>query len=128
MTHGFNEAAKKQGGAGAEFDEIKRMLLETNPWFLSLTALVSILHVVYVIQFHHYSSHVVDVAIDLRCWPSSQMFRIGAKRRRWLECQLGENILHHARGLSPPDQIFSSLPELHVMIPLLFWEFYSREA
>ena len=50
MTHGFNEAAKQQGsGAGAELDEIKRMLVETNPYFLGLTALVSILHMVYVL-------------------------------------------------------------------------------
>ncbi|KAJ7223955.1 cleft lip and palate associated transmembrane protein [Mycena rebaudengoi] len=48
MTHGFKEAAKTQGsGAGAELDEVKRMLLETNPWFLGLTGLVSILHVVF---------------------------------------------------------------------------------
>ncbi|KAF9567398.1 cleft lip and palate transmembrane 1 [Agrocybe pediades] len=48
MTHGFNEAAKQQGQAsGAELDEIKRMLLETNPWFLGLTGLVSILHVLF---------------------------------------------------------------------------------
>ena len=46
MTHGFDEAAKQQGGAGnAEIDEIKRMLVETNPYFLGLTALVSMLHV-----------------------------------------------------------------------------------
>ncbi|KAH9938336.1 cleft lip and palate associated transmembrane protein [Fomitopsis serialis] len=48
MTQGFDEAAKQQGGAsGAELDEIKRMLVETNPWFLGLTALVSVLHVVF---------------------------------------------------------------------------------
>ncbi|KDR84065.1 hypothetical protein GALMADRAFT_236703 [Galerina marginata CBS 339.88] len=48
MTHGFNEAAKQQGQtSGAELDEVKRMLLETNPWFLALTGLVSILHVVF---------------------------------------------------------------------------------
>ena len=47
MTHGFKEAAKQQGqSSSAELDEIKRMLLETNPWFLGLTGLVSILHVV----------------------------------------------------------------------------------
>ncbi|KAF6762052.1 cleft lip and palate associated transmembrane protein [Ephemerocybe angulata] len=46
MTHGFDEAAKNGGGA-SEIDEIKRMLLETNPWFLGLTGLVSILHVVF---------------------------------------------------------------------------------
>jgi len=47
LAHGFNEAAKQQGGAaGAEMDEIRRMLIETNPWFLGVTALVSILHVV----------------------------------------------------------------------------------
>lgn len=44
MTASFNEAAQKQGGGGAEFDEIKRMLLETNPYFLALTAFVTILH------------------------------------------------------------------------------------
>ncbi|KAF8806284.1 cleft lip and palate transmembrane 1 [Phlegmacium glaucopus] len=48
MTHGFNEAAKSQGGgASNELDEVKRMLIETNPWFLGLTGLVSILHVVF---------------------------------------------------------------------------------
>ncbi|KAK7049750.1 hypothetical protein VNI00_005781 [Paramarasmius palmivorus] len=48
MTHGFNEAAKQQGSAAsAELDEIKRMLLETNPWFLALTATVSALHVIF---------------------------------------------------------------------------------
>jgi hypothetical protein len=48
MTQGFKEAAKNQGGgagAAAELDEVKRMLLETNPWFLGLTGLVSLLHV-----------------------------------------------------------------------------------
>ncbi|KAJ7246568.1 cleft lip and palate associated transmembrane protein [Mycena haematopus] len=48
MSHGFKEASKNQGGAaGAELDEVKRMLLETNPWFLGLTGLVSLLHVVF---------------------------------------------------------------------------------
>ncbi|KAF9226832.1 cleft lip and palate transmembrane 1 [Gyrodon lividus] len=48
MTHGFDEAIKQQGsGAGGELDEVKRMLLETNPWFLALTGIVSILHVVF---------------------------------------------------------------------------------
>ena len=53
MTVGFEEAAKQQGGSsGAELDELKRMLIETNPWFLGLTGLVSILHVLCV-QSHH---------------------------------------------------------------------------
>ncbi|ESK86816.1 cleft lip and palate associated transmembrane protein [Moniliophthora roreri MCA 2997] len=48
MTHGFNEAAKQQGSAAsAELDEVKRMLLETNPWFLALTGTVSALHVIF---------------------------------------------------------------------------------
>ncbi|KAG8793527.1 hypothetical protein FRC16_010921 [Serendipita sp. 398] len=46
MTHGFEEAAKN-GQAAGELDEIKRMLVETNPWFLALTATVSILHMVF---------------------------------------------------------------------------------
>ncbi|KAG6841830.1 hypothetical protein C0991_006237 [Blastosporella zonata] len=46
MTNGFNEAAKQQG-TGAELDELKRMLIETNPWFLALTGFVSLLHVLF---------------------------------------------------------------------------------
>lgn len=46
MTASFAEAAKQQGATGSgELDEIKRMLVETNPWFLGLTAFVSVLHV-----------------------------------------------------------------------------------
>lgn len=69
MTHGFNEASKQQGGAGnAEIDEIKRMLVETNPYFLALTALVSMLHVLWVICLVYircgdWGYHV----LDLRC-------------------------------------------------------------
>ncbi|KLO14990.1 cleft lip and palate associated transmembrane protein [Schizopora paradoxa] len=48
LGFGFSEAAKQQGGsANAELDEIKRMLTETNPYFLLLTATVSVLHVVF---------------------------------------------------------------------------------
>ncbi|KAG6373763.1 cleft lip and palate associated transmembrane protein [Boletus reticuloceps] len=48
MTHGFDEAIKQQGGGtGTELDEVKRMLLETNPWFLALTGLVGVLHTVF---------------------------------------------------------------------------------
>ncbi|KAH8999084.1 cleft lip and palate associated transmembrane protein [Lactarius akahatsu] len=48
MTFGFQEAVKQQGsGSSAEIDEVKRMLIETNPWFLGLTGIVSVLHVVF---------------------------------------------------------------------------------
>lgn len=48
MTFGFQEAVKQQGsGSSAELDEVKRMLIETNPWFLGLTGIVSVLHVVF---------------------------------------------------------------------------------
>ncbi|KZW03735.1 cleft lip and palate transmembrane 1 [Exidia glandulosa HHB12029] len=45
FTVGFEDAAKK--GSAGEIDEIKRMLLETNPYFLALTAIVSVLHMVF---------------------------------------------------------------------------------
>ncbi|KDQ64299.1 hypothetical protein JAAARDRAFT_118483 [Jaapia argillacea MUCL 33604] len=59
MTQGFNEAAKQQGSGGAaELDEVKRMLVETNPYFLGLTALVSILHTVFeMLAFKNDVSH-----------------------------------------------------------------------
>ena len=51
MTFGFQEAVnQKGGGSAAEFDEVKRMLVETNPWFLALTGVVTVLHVVSVVQ------------------------------------------------------------------------------
>ncbi|CAL1701068.1 unnamed protein product [Somion occarium] len=57
MTHSFQEASKQQGASGmAEFDEIKRMLVETNPYFLGVTALVSLLHVLF--EFLAFSSDV----------------------------------------------------------------------
>lgn len=81
MTSSFAEAAKQQGGAShAEFDEIKRMLVETNPWFLGLTALVSVLHMVYVQQST--ARNLADVLYaGSRCWRSPPTSRIGGIRR-----------------------------------------------
>jgi hypothetical protein len=62
LTHGFNEASKLQGaGAGAELDEIKRMLVETNPWFLGVTAIVSVLHMVCVNFSFLFKAVLVDI-------------------------------------------------------------------
>ena len=79
----FNEAAKQQGGAGtAEIDEIKRMLVETNPYFLLLTATVSVLHVVYVYLFISVIYHANQwiLLVDSRCWPLRMMSLIGERR------------------------------------------------
>ena len=40
-------ATQQQWGMASEIDEMKRMLSETNPWFLGLTAVVSIVHMVF---------------------------------------------------------------------------------
>ncbi|KAI9001375.1 cleft lip and palate transmembrane 1 [Trametes punicea] len=57
LTQSFAEAAQQQGTtSAAELDEVKRMLVETNPYFLALTALVSILHVLF--EFLAFSSDV----------------------------------------------------------------------
>lgn len=53
MTQGFKDAANQQGGAAAaELDTIKRMFIETNPYFLALTAFVTLLHMVYVARLY----------------------------------------------------------------------------
>ncbi|KAI0053593.1 cleft lip and palate associated transmembrane protein [Auriscalpium vulgare] len=59
MSFGFQEAVKQQGGSsGAEIDELKRMLVETNPWFLGLTGLVSLLHMLFeLLAFKNDVSH-----------------------------------------------------------------------
>jgi hypothetical protein len=50
----FREAAKS--GSGGEMDEIKRMLIETNPILLITTILVTILHMVF--EFLAFSTDV----------------------------------------------------------------------
>ncbi|KAK7696037.1 hypothetical protein QCA50_000678 [Cerrena zonata] len=75
MTASFKEAAKQQGAASvSEMDEIKRMLVETNPYFLALTGLVSLLHVLF--EFLAFSSDVAHwrtkkemVGVSLRSPP-----------------------------------------------------------
>ncbi|SJL16473.1 uncharacterized protein ARMOST_19999 [Armillaria ostoyae] len=50
MTQGFKDAEKQQGSAAnTEIDEVKQMLLEMNPWFLGLTSLVSVPHVLTIV-------------------------------------------------------------------------------
>lgn len=45
FTMSFDEAANKgQGVTTSDLDEIKRTLLETSPWLLITTAIVSVLH------------------------------------------------------------------------------------
>ena len=55
MTQSFEQAAQQQG-TGAEMDEVKRMLTETNPWLLITTAIVTVLHMLF--EFLAFSSDV----------------------------------------------------------------------
>lgn len=92
MTASFAEAAKQQGSAGsAELDEIKRMLVETNPYFLGLTALVSILHVVCVFMapWRPICTNSTMYTAS-RCWRLPPTYRIGGKSRNSLACLSGE--------------------------------------
>lgn len=43
----FRQQALQMGGSGAEFEELKRILLETNVYLLATTVLVSLLHAVF---------------------------------------------------------------------------------
>jgi hypothetical protein len=56
MTQSMDAAANSQGGGGAEMDEMKRMLTETNPILLVTTVLVTILHMIF--EFLAFSSDV----------------------------------------------------------------------
>jgi len=55
MTQSFEQAAQQQG-TGAEMDEMKRMLTETNPYLLVTTGIVTVLHMVF--EFLAFSSDV----------------------------------------------------------------------
>src|SRR4051812_18952388 len=41
---GMSKQSGMMGGTGGELDEVKRMLIETNPYLLALTVIVSCLH------------------------------------------------------------------------------------
>lgn len=93
MTFGFQEAIQKQGGGSAsEIDEVKRMLVETNPWFLALTGVVSVLHVVSVVSVFppRILTHMV---LGLRCWHSNPTSLIGERRMNLLASQSGMFLL-----------------------------------
>ncbi|GMK56311.1 hypothetical protein CspeluHIS016_0301510 [Cutaneotrichosporon spelunceum] len=55
LTASFEQSAAQQG-TGAELDEVKRMLVETNPILLVTTALVTVLHMLF--EFLAFSSDV----------------------------------------------------------------------
>lgn len=44
---GLKQQAQQMGGGGSEMDELKRVLTDTNPYLLGLTAFVSLLHTVF---------------------------------------------------------------------------------
>lgn len=44
MDIGMTKQSGMMGGTGGELDELKRMLIETNPYLLALTVIVSCLH------------------------------------------------------------------------------------
>lgn len=44
MDVGMKKQTGLMGGTGGELDEVKRMLIETNPYLLLLTVIVSCLH------------------------------------------------------------------------------------
>jgi hypothetical protein len=94
MTFSFQEAIKQQGGgSAAEFDEVKRMLVETNPWFLGLTGVVSVLHVVSVGQAFVLRTLLPYTALGLKCWHSSQMSLIGERKMNLLAFPSGMRFL-----------------------------------
>lgn len=55
LTASFEQSAAQQG-SGAELDEVKRMLTETNPILLITTAIVTVLHMLF--EFLAFSSDV----------------------------------------------------------------------
>ncbi|EMD40853.1 hypothetical protein CERSUDRAFT_80502 [Gelatoporia subvermispora B] len=58
MIKGFEDAAtqKQPGVTSADMDELKRILVETNPYYLALTIFVSVLHMLF--EFLAFSSDV----------------------------------------------------------------------
>ncbi|KAG5356308.1 Cleft lip and palate transmembrane protein 1-like protein [Yarrowia sp. B02] len=47
MDHSFKEQARQQGGRTSEVEQIKVTLLESNPYLLAITAIVSVFHMLF---------------------------------------------------------------------------------
>lgn len=47
MDHSFKEQARQQGGRTSEVEQIKVTLLESNPYLLAITAIVSVFHILF---------------------------------------------------------------------------------
>lgn len=48
LSASIDAQAAAGGGGGGELDEVKRMLTETNIWLLASTAIVTVLHMLFV--------------------------------------------------------------------------------
>jgi hypothetical protein len=82
LTASFEQVAQQQGSSsGGELDEIKRMLTETNPWFLALTAAVSVLHMMCagselpsgcIAHEHPFSFEMLAFTSDVSHWRNKQ--------------------------------------------------------
>lgn len=47
MDHSFKEQARQQGGRTSEVEQLKVTLLESNPYLLAITAIVSVFHMLF---------------------------------------------------------------------------------
>lgn len=52
MDEAFRSQSETTGGGMAQLDEIKRILVETNPWLLITTVVVTVLHMLCVVLAH----------------------------------------------------------------------------
>lgn len=83
MTDSFD---KQPSSSAAEIDEVKRMLVETNPILLITTIIVTILHGLFEILAFKVSNAVREVsnwALIGCCVRTISL--IGRERRKWLE-------------------------------------------
>ena len=106
LGFGFNETTKQQGGVGtAEINEIKRLLVETNPYFLLLTATVSVLHEVYVYPSSPVIYHANQwiLLADSRCWQTPYNIHADYTWRRQGRCILAQNTRQPHRWLQETD-------------------------
>lgn len=115
MTHGFEEAAKT-GQGSSELDEVKRMLIETNPYLLALTALVSVLHMVYVLVPRENLQAPTNrhlYILGLKCWHSRMTCLTGGRKRSWWACRFERyEWTLHGSNKSHPDEFLLRLSQM----------------
>ena len=94
MTDAFEKSAAQNGGGG-ELDEIKRALIETSPWLLITTAVVTVLHMLFeMVRCGDRAALMSQLAFtgDIKHWRNKKVRSSASPRADRLQDNVGVSV------------------------------------